>query len=165
VQQWGSLNNIATDGALLCGVNRGGQIYCAWQNVQTSTPNWTLLDGNLKQLVVANGLFFGLDANNKLWTGSSKQISSGTASWKAIANSATYSQISYDGLRLCGVITSSNKIQCADSGLATLPNWYDLAGASCNMAHVSIQRENLFVLATNSTLLYRALDTGDVENC
>ncbi|RHY14962.1 hypothetical protein DYB25_003911 [Aphanomyces astaci] len=164
VQQWGALNNIATDGTVLCGVNRGSQVYCAWQNIQSSTPNWTLLDGSLKQLVVANGLLFGLDATNKLWTGTSTKLASGTASWKAIANSATYSQISFDGLRLCGVVTSGSKIQCADAGLATSPNWFDLPGASSNMAHVSVQRNNLFVLATNSTLLYRALNTGDV-NC
>ncbi|KAF0757248.1 hypothetical protein AaE_004328, partial [Aphanomyces astaci] len=106
----------------------------------------------------------GLDATNKLWTGTSTKLASGTASWKAIANSATYSQISFDGLRLCGVVTSGSKIQCADAGLATSPNWFDLPGASSNMAHVSVQRNNLFVLATNSTLLYRALNTGDV-NC
>ncbi|RHY25507.1 hypothetical protein DYB32_008277 [Aphanomyces invadans] len=164
VQQSDDLMNLAVDGSVVCGVSRGSLVYCANRNTQTSTPNWTLLDGILTQIVVANGVLFGLDTRNKLWTGSSKTIESGSGSWAPIANSAKYSRISYDGIRLCGVLTPGNKIRCADAGLATLPNWYNVPGAGANMAYVSVQRENLFALMANSTLLYRALDAGDEKN-
>ncbi|KAF0686894.1 Aste57867_21326 [Aphanomyces stellatus] len=158
--------SISYDGSQLCGIDSTGRVACAAQDAASlktiqTYPTWTTLEKKLNQVVVNKGTLFGLDTINKqLVTGSSKNL--GSVSWSTIANAPNLAEISYDGLRLCAVNADTTQVQCADAALTSSPNWYAFAGTG--MKAISLQREHLFALTGDYTLLHHTFDTGD-DNC
>ena len=73
---------------------------------------------------------YGVDVNDILFTSPSGNCNAIT--WAKLPG--TFSQVSYDGLRLCGV-SSSNSLYCTDDQLTTTPNWAQIRGSLTSVAN------------------------------
>ncbi|KAF0775553.1 hypothetical protein AaE_000747 [Aphanomyces astaci] len=125
---------------------RKNKVEGIWNSIKTSSPNWTQLNGGLRQVVVAHGRLVGLDPWNQLFT-----ASTGTIKLQLILPPPIIlSQISYDGQRVCGITTASTILRTAFDPSKPL-DWYPVPGS--NIAVVSVQGNNVFASTTDSTLL------------
>ncbi|DAZ99891.1 TPA: hypothetical protein N0F65_008634 [Lagenidium giganteum] len=121
----GQLTQVSFDGRTLCGVNSQNAIYCATDNLD-AFPNWRLLQGSLKWIVVWGEDLWGVNNNDDIFWGNAR----GDPAWRQLPGKL--SQISTDGKQLCGV-NHNNDIFCADTSLRENPNWRQLPGKLQNL--------------------------------
>ncbi|TMW66752.1 hypothetical protein Poli38472_014064 [Pythium oligandrum] len=88
----GNLKMISTDGKQICGVSKDDDIYCADTGI-TSNPNWRQIPGKLKHVVVLNGVLFGTNSADDIFTGRSK----GDPKWLQLEGKLK--MVDYDGVR------------------------------------------------------------------
>jgi hypothetical protein len=154
----GELKQITTDGKQLCGVNHQEDIWCADENIDTH-PNWRLVSGNkLKYIEFFNGRLIGVNTKNDIFIGNTK----GEPKWHQIKGKL--SQISFDGLNVCG-INSINDVYCANDGFTRgTPNWFHVStpsssnssnsSSSIKMHHVQVNAGYLFGTSTNENHIF-----------
>jgi hypothetical protein len=141
---------------ILMGINNNNEIFYADQNIYVN-PNWTKLEGNLKNISVSNKKFYGVNTNNEIfYCNDYKNIQ------QMIKVPGSLMHVSYDGYNNIVVGTNSDSgIFYANANIDTNPTWIQLSGG---LRNVYISNNQLFGTNTSNQLFYSSnYTTGNWE--
>ncbi|TYZ65656.1 hypothetical protein PybrP1_011620 [[Pythium] brassicae (nom. inval.)] len=144
---YSGVKHVATDNKQLCLVTLANKVQCSDAYIRSELLSVRELPGSFKQVELVNGRLFAIGVDGGAFAGRAHF----DPAWARVSN--MIEQVSFDGVRLCGVDSAGNAV-CASEGLGTSPAWVTM---DATMAYVVHTAGDVFGVDESGGIYHRSL--------